>query len=286
MKSRLLALVALALFLPGCAVVAPFVQRWELQRAIRQKGSTASNDRHPVLAAFRELGSAAGLEPAKIYVATSRSIHVNAGSVGGGHFMVTEPIITMNNPCLTYGIVAHEIAHEVLGHSDRHVIGATALGAVATAAGMIIPGAGYAVQGAGYLGLSAYSRSNEAEADARAIELLEAVGWPAWTLRYALEFLEDVYGDQGGSWLDTHPATADRIARQKPIDRESVIHRCGTDEARAQHVQSRRMVLAHERARRQPEEDARRGVPPPTPAPESCQGVRQRWTGWECIPAD
>src|SRR6266850_2438705 len=104
----------------------------------------------------------------------------------------------------TWGVLAGAVA----------VVG-TVLG---TAAGLFVPGAGYLVQGAASFGLNAYSRSQESEADQLAVKILRDAGKPEWSLRYALETLQQRSGGSSGGWLSTHPALQERIATQPAVD--------------------------------------------------------------------
>jgi Zn-dependent protease with chaperone function len=233
--------------LAGCAVIGPTLERATVQERIRKTGASPGSDATEVLLAFGTLGRAAGLELSTTYVSVEHTEHLNAASAGAHHFAVTRGVVESGNPCLIWGIAAHEIAHDVLGHSSERVIASTALGVLATIAGFFVPGAGYAVQGAGYLGLSAYGRSQEAEADARAAELLAKAGRPRWLLRYALEFITEVYGDRGGSWLDSHPATSERIEAQPAIDAAEGATVCPPPEDRAGQVEARRRAIRRAR---------------------------------------
>lgn len=278
--TQIFAAAGFALVLAGCAIVAPLWHQNEMHSAIRKVNAPASGSASAAHILFAKLAPAVGLDPRRIYIAGQRSEHVNAAAFGDRHFVVTFGLLKTENQCVLVGVVAHELAHDVLDHPRAQVVSATGIGVLATAAGLVIPGGGYLVQGAGWLGLRAYGRSQEAEADARAIELLTKSGTPSWTLRYALEFIQDVYGDQGGSWLDTHPATAERIKNQPEIDQEVAARLCPPADKRQQQIAARRSAIALER-----QATAKKPAytpPPTTEAPESCRGPRDQWTGYAC----
>jgi Zn-dependent protease with chaperone function len=67
----------------------------------------------------------------------------------------------------------------------------------------------------GYTALPKYSRNQEFEADAKAVEILTELGEdkPEKELSDALQVLLDKYGNFGGGFFDSHPATAERIQR-------------------------------------------------------------------------
>jgi predicted Zn-dependent protease len=63
--------------------------------------------------------------------------------------------------------------------------------------------------------LPKYSRTQEFEADAKAVEILTILGdqCPAHEMSEALQVLIEKYGNTGGGFLDSHPATTERIQR-------------------------------------------------------------------------
>jgi Zn-dependent protease with chaperone function len=67
----------------------------------------------------------------------------------------------------------------------------------------------------GYTALPKYSRNQEFEADAKAVEILRELGYsePEKRLGDALQILLDKYGNLGGGFFDSHPATTERIQR-------------------------------------------------------------------------
>src|SRR5438094_187591 len=78
--------------------------------------------------------------------------------------------------------------------------------------GAVAPGGGVAVAGVGTLGLRAYSRSQEAEADQPAIAILRAAATPDWPLRYTLDHLRRISLPRPGAWLATRPGRDEWIA--------------------------------------------------------------------------
>ena len=185
------------------------------------------------------------LDPETIYVARQPGAHVNAASVGDRHFVVTEGAIN-GDKCLLWGLVAHELGHDVLNHSDVNVATATALGVIATGVGVVVPGGGYLVQGLGWLGMRGFSRAQENSADAKAVEILQRAGKPQWALRYTLDYLRDVYGDSAAAlaWLSTHPAAVDRAATQPAYDADEVARWCPSPEERAREIAAIRTGIA------------------------------------------
>jgi predicted Zn-dependent protease len=218
----------MASLLGGCASAS----QTQLQEGIRKAAGTSVLHAHgDVAGIFKELAQAGRLDPQIVYVASQRSEQLNAAAAGKHHFYVTRGAVALGDTCFLTGIAAHEIAHDLLKHpetkataSDATAVASTILG---VAAGAFVPGAGYLVSGAASLGLRAYSRSQEEEADALAVKLLRDAGKPEWALRYAFERLQEHYrGASSGGWLSTHPALAERIAAQPPLDLAAVRQRC------------------------------------------------------------
>ncbi len=196
------------------------------KRDIRTAKSTPALDN--IKKVFGKLAATEGIIPESIHVASRPGTLINAASLGDRHFIVTDALMQMDNPCLLWGIVAHELAHDLLGHSNSKVLAQMGLGALATAAGAVSGGlGGYVVGAAGDVLINAYSRSQEREADAKAIDLLEKGGNPRWALRYTLEFLRDAYGDEGGGWTQSHPLTSERISTQPEVDPHQDKEVCG-----------------------------------------------------------
>jgi predicted Zn-dependent protease len=189
--------------------------RPELQ-AIRMRIQSARGwvnpDYYPVFQAFNELGRAAGIDPSKIYVRSGGVQFLGASGVGAQHFVISQRLLGAGDRCLIWGIVAHEIAHDILGHAEKRVV------VQRPPPPLAIPIPIFEAGALGHLVLSAYSHSQEEAADDLAVELLRKAGKPPGAMRYALEFLLEVYGDTGADWFFSHPAKSDRIARLPAVD--------------------------------------------------------------------
>ena len=195
---------------------------------------------NPVIQAFKELSQAAGADRSKIYIAISKHPFIQAGSVGDHHFLVSWPLIQSSDPCLIWGIVAHELAHDLLGHSEKMAGAQVATGHIAVplhpAALILVPAQILARQ----MILSSYGRSHEQEADERALELLQKAGKPPGAMRYGLEFMREAHGDTGGGWFSTHPVTSERITSLPVLDRAEL---CASPDERQATIEAERAVL-------------------------------------------
>ena len=110
-------------------------------------------------------------------------------------------------------MLAHEVAHEDLGHVAKAQALGTGLGIGAVILDQIIPGAGRVAPIAGALISRKYSRNEEYAADRHGVELLERMGRSKDVMINTLTWLMDSEGSggEGGGFFSTHPATGDRI---------------------------------------------------------------------------
>jgi beta-barrel assembly-enhancing protease len=164
------------------------------------------------LAALRGLAqrlAPSSLDDPPFTVDVVRSGMPNAIALPGNHILVFEGLIDeADDPAMVAGVLAHEIAHLELDHPTRRIVEQLGLGAIVTIAfgGSNVGDAGLT------LASLAYSREAEAEADARAIELLDAAGLRSDGLaRFFRKIGTDRPGELPG-WLSTHPDLADRAA--------------------------------------------------------------------------
>jgi Zn-dependent protease with chaperone function len=138
-------------------------------------------------------------------------------SLGECKFGFTTGLINTADERLIRGVAAHEIGHEVLGHADKRKT-AIAAEQLTRSALSLIPGVGgliasSAVLVTGKLALPAYSRSQETDADNKAVEILSKANDPdpAGTMAYSFRFLLKSSGATGGGLLDLHPDTRERM---------------------------------------------------------------------------
>jgi len=143
---------------------------------------------------------------------------INAASAGGGEFYVTRGLLARANDEQLAAVLAHEIAHDDLGHVAK----AQALGAGveigAAILDQIFPGAGQIAPVAGTLITRAYSRQEELEADRHGVQILQRAGLPKEAMERTLVWLESqTGGSSGGGFFSTHPGTDERIAALRKL---------------------------------------------------------------------
>jgi len=136
---------------------------------------------------------------------------INAANAGGGQFLVTTGLLQKANDDQLLAILAHEVAHDDLGHVAK----AQALGAGLNI-GMVIldqifPGSGAITPLAGQLIARGYSRKEEYAADRHGVELLKRIGRSKDVMIGTLDWLIQTTGGGKGGFLSTHPATGERI---------------------------------------------------------------------------
>jgi putative metalloprotease len=137
---------------------------------------------------------------------------INAANAGNGEFYVTTGLLQKASDDQLLAIMAHEVAHEDLGHVAKQQALGTGIGIGAVILDQIIPGAGRVAPIAGALIQRTYSRSEEYAADRHGVQLLERVGRDKQVMIATLTWLMDTSGpDAGGGFFSTHPATGDRI---------------------------------------------------------------------------
>jgi Zn-dependent protease with chaperone function len=136
---------------------------------------------------------------------------INAANAGNGEFYVTTGLLQKANDDQLLAIMAHEVAHDDLGHVAKAQALGTGIGIGAVILDQIIPGAGRVVPVAGALIQRTYSRSEEYEADRHGVELLKRVGRNKDVMIATLTWLMNTEGDGGGGFFSTHPETGDRI---------------------------------------------------------------------------
>lgn len=151
-------------------------------------------------------------DPGQVKVGIMDDPSINAANAGNGEFFVTTGLIVKANDEQLRAVLAHEVAHEDLGHVAKAQALGTGIGIGAVILDQIIPGAGQVAPIAGALITRSYSRSEEYAADRHGVDLLKRIGRPKEDMINTLTWLMASSGsDGGGGFLSTHPATEDRI---------------------------------------------------------------------------
>lgn len=142
---------------------------------------------------------------------------VNAASAGSGQFYVTTGLLNQATDDQLRGVLAHEIAHEDLGHPAKAQVVGVGVGLGVALLEQIIPGSSAITPIAGTLISGNYTRPLELQADRHAVTLLQRAGYAKESMADTLAWLVRINGDHGGGILSTHPATSERIQALRSI---------------------------------------------------------------------
>ena len=150
--------------------------------------------------------------PSQVKVGIIDDPTINAANAGNGEFYVTTGLLQKASDDQLLAVMAHEVAHDDLGHVAKAQALGTGLGIGAVILDQIIPGAGRVAPIAGALIQRKYSRNEEYAADRHGVELLKRVGRNKEVMISTLTWLMSTEGGgSGGGFLSTHPETGDRI---------------------------------------------------------------------------
>jgi beta-barrel assembly-enhancing protease len=157
-------------------------------------------------------------QPEELRVQIMNESTINAANAGGCQFFVTSGLLQLANDDHLLGVMAHEIAHQDLGHAVKAQMLGAGLSIGAALIEQVLPGAGAIAPLAGTLIARGHSRTEEYAADRHAIVLLRRIGYPPDVMIDTLSWIQRSSGDQQpGGFLSTHPALNDRISALKKM---------------------------------------------------------------------
>ena len=165
--------------------------------------------RYVMLPLIRVTNHRIPLDEVRVSIVEDRAINAAAG--GDGQYYVTTGLLNQASNDQLRGVLAHEIAHEDLGHPAKAQVVGVGVGLGAALLEKFIPGSAAIAPIAGTLISNSYSRPLELEADRHAVTLLKRAGYSKATMIDTLGWLMRRNGDSGGGFLASHPATSDRI---------------------------------------------------------------------------
>ena len=161
-------------------------------------------------------------------------VEPNAFALPGGYVYVSRGLLPLvNSEDELAGVIGHEIGHVAARHSVQRISKAAPFaivgGITGGAVGLVNKNLGQAVGGISYgigsVVLAPYSRGQETEADEVGIEMAASAGWdpnamPSFlhTLQREVELLQGETREP--SFLDSHPATAERVEDTKEHAKE------------------------------------------------------------------
>ncbi len=154
----------------------------------------------------------------KVQIALVDSKDINAANAGGGVFYVTLGLLEKADEDELRGVLAHEIAHQDLGHVAKTQALGTGLQIGSVLLDQIIPGAGTVAPVIADLGiLRPFTRGEEYEADSHAVDILRRAGYNGkQIMEKTLTWILQTSGSSGG-FFQTHPGTEDRVQRIRSL---------------------------------------------------------------------
>jgi len=207
--------VVLVAYLAGCSVSsAPSEpQAPDVRQVSPQQAQRIYRVMTPLLRAMDKPRS-----PKDVYIGIIDDPQINAANGGGGQFYVTTGLLRKATDDQLRGILAHETAHEDLGHVAKLQTLGAGLGIGIVLLEQLLPGSSAVTPLAGSLIARGYSRTEEYAADRHGVTILNRAGYKKDILINALAWVSRVSGgDGGGGFLSTHPATDDRIEELKKL---------------------------------------------------------------------
>src|SRR5262245_1827489 len=155
--------------------------------------------------------------PNEVRISLLNQSEINAGNAGGCQFLVTAGLLQQANDDQLRGVLAHEIAHQDLGHVARAQVLNAGLGVGAALLERFFPGSSALTPIAGTLIARGYGRTEEYAADRHGVDILRRSGYPAEIMVNTLNWLRGISGDSGRRFLATHPAIEERIAALRKL---------------------------------------------------------------------
>jgi putative metalloprotease len=197
----------------GCAVSSspPTPQAPDIRRVSPQQAQRVYRVMAPLLAAMEKPKS-----PRDVYIGIIDDPEVNAANAGGGHFYVTTGLLEKASEEQLRGILAHEVAHDDLGHVAKLQTLGAGLGLGVVLLEQLLPGSSAVTPLAGNLIARGYSRREEYAADRHGVTILNRAGYRKDVLINALNWVSRS-SKGGGGFLSTHPDTEDRIDELKKL---------------------------------------------------------------------
>ena len=205
----------LSLFHHGCAAEParaarpPATAAAKLQFA-RVDTNDAARLRRVMVPLVQAMDKPCRLDQVKVGIINQNEI--NAANAGNCQFYLTMGLLRRASDDQLRGVLAHELAHQDLGHvAKAQVLGAT-INALSAGLQQLSPLAGAVAPIAGELATRSYGRNEEFNADKHGVDILLRAGYSKDVMVDSLSWIRRISGDKGGGFLSTHPGLDDRIA--------------------------------------------------------------------------
>jgi predicted Zn-dependent protease len=231
---KMAALVASALLLQGCVTSARIAELGaeEAKKVEQSMGLVRDAELERYVAAIGRKLAASSDRPAGPWrFQIVDMAEPNAFALPGGYVYVSRGLLALvNSEDELAGVIGHEIGHVTAAHAEKRIRASVATSPVAIATGLagfatsiVSPSLGRMVASSGQLittgfVIAPYGRSQENEADAIGQALAAKTGYDPAGISHFLHALDRevtlLTGEERRpSFLDTHPMTADRVAK-------------------------------------------------------------------------
>lgn len=169
--------------------------------------------------ALYRVARAADDEPARYSFAMIRTRSVAAYVADDGVLYLSEGLARQPLAHVE-AIIAHEVAHEALGHAGQRSSLWLGLSGGFTVLGVMVPGLSLADLVINPLVIRAFRRDQEIAADLKAVEILRDLGYPAprRTMAEALQAAAKINGPPPGGIFAVEPPLAERLAALEPLE--------------------------------------------------------------------
>jgi predicted Zn-dependent protease len=228
-SAKLLTLLSLAALLPACATLTVAEERQLGAEIAQQVTRELLFIRDEVVVDYvsaigGKIVRAAGPQPFEYRFSVVEDDEINAFTGPAGHIYIhTETILSARNASELAAVLAHEIGHGVRRHVAKSYGRSRSAGTLQQAGALAASVFGYgglANLGGGLAAmtvLNSFTRSEESEADAFAIEVLPAAGYDPNGLLTFLEVVRETGGPDVPAFLSSHPGTEDRMAEVEAL---------------------------------------------------------------------
>jgi len=161
---------------------------------------------------------AAGLDLDEVRVGIVELDIINAGSLGNHTFLLFEGLSKLGKQHRD-AVMAHEVAHDLLGHADQSKSRYRYLNRVLSVLNVVVGArsdtSDQVLSWTGDLAFPPFEKDAEFAADAKALEILRGMGYRSnarQVMAGALRAIQEAVGDTGGGYFDSHPATSQRVS--------------------------------------------------------------------------
>jgi metalloprotease len=156
------------------------------------------------------------LKPQQVSVGIVADDAINAANGGGGKFILTTGLLERANDEQLRGVMAHQIAHEDLGHVARLKLSATGVNMVLLKQLATADTTVSLIEGP--LITLSFSRSEEHQADRQSVAILERAGYQREVVIEALIWMAKS-STGSGNFVSSHPNISERVKTLQTMPR-------------------------------------------------------------------